>query len=316
MLAEYEIFAAVVESGSITAGGRKLGLSPAMASKRIARLEDRLGVRLIERTTRQLSLTEPGRRFYERVVQILDSVGEAESLVSGRLAPSRGVLRVSAPTSFGRMHLAPHLKRFLDANPDLVVEINLTDSFVDLANEGVDVAVRIAALEEPDPDVVWLAPNRRVLCATPGYLAEHGRPEELSDLRGHRLLAAANQSPWRLSGPDGPAALRVRSFVRTNSSEVVRELVLAGVGVALRSTWDVSEELASGALSVVAPRYPGAADVAIHAVRSRRRAASTAVQAFVGFLQTLYGPVPYWESPRSASPRRDEGVPDLHRRKL
>lgn len=295
MIGEYELFARVVEAGSLSAAGRELGLSPAQVSKRIARLEDRLGVRLIERTSRHLALTELGRPFYERVRGILDSVGEAEALVSGRSPAARGLLRISAPTSFGRMHIAPHLKPFLDAHPSLTVELNLTDSYVDLDAEGVDLAVRIAVLDEGAGPATLLAPNRRLLCAAPLYLAEHGEPQTLASLRGHRLLAAANQSPWRLVGPEGPAVVRVRSAVRTNSSEVVRELLLSGVGVALRSTWDVSAELADGRLRPLLSEWAGATDVGIHAVRSARRGASPPVTAFVTYLQSLYGPRPYWE---------------------
>lgn len=294
---EYEIFARVVEAGSLSAAARELGASPAMISKRIARLESRLGVRLVERSTRSLALTEPGRQFYERVRRILDEVADAEAAVSGRSVMQRSLLRISAPTSFGRLHLAPHLGRFIAEHPGVGIELNLTDSYVDLLAEGVDVAVRIAALQDTHSSATWLAPNRRALCAAPAYLDAFGEPQTLGQLRGHRLLAAANQSPWRLIGPEGPVSVRVRSFVRTNSSEVVRELVLGGVGVALRSTWDVAEELRSGRLKVVLPEFKGSADVAVYAMRSPRRANAAAIDAFVGFLQGIYGPTPYWDEP-------------------
>jgi DNA-binding transcriptional LysR family regulator len=294
---EYEALVRTIEAGGLSAAARDLGLSPALVSKRLARLEDRLGVRLIERTTRKLEPTEAGRQFFERARAILDAIAEAESQVSGRLAPASGLLRVSAPTSFGRRHLAPHLKTFLDAHPELTLELNLSDAFVDLDSEGVDLAIRIAPQAEVEPDAIRLAPNRRLLCAAPAYLAARGTPTVLADLRGHAVIAAATQTSWRLEGPEGPVVFRARSTLRTNSSEVVREAVLTGLGVGLRSTWDVGEALASGALQVILPQYRGAADVAIYALRSRRRRNAPPVRALIAFLEGLYGPQPYWDQP-------------------
>lgn len=295
MLAEYEIFVRALEEGSLSAAARRLDLSPAVASRRLARLEDRLGVRLIERTSRRLAPTEAGRLVYDRAAQLLEGVEDLEAVVSRRTTQARGLLRVSAPTSFGRRRLAPLLQPFLAAQPRLTLELNLTDAFVDLMAEDVDVAVRIGGYEAADPLMHRLAPNRRVLCASPAYLAEHGAPESLDDLRRHAQLAAENQSTWRLEGPEGAVVFRARSRVRTNSSEVARELALAGVGVALRSTWDVGDELRDGRLQVVLPQYAGSSDVAIFALTAGRARAETRVRAFIDFLSGLYGSVPEWD---------------------
>lgn len=295
MLAEYEIFVRALEEGSLSAAARRLDLSPAVASRRLARLEDRLGVRLIERTSRRLAPTEAGRLVYDRAAQLLEGVEDLEAVVSRRTTQARGLLRVSAPTSFGRRRLAPLLQPFLAAQPRLTLELNLTDAFVDLMAEDVDVAVRIGGYEAADPLMHRLAPNRRVLCASPAYLAEHGAPESLDDLRRHAQLAAENQSTWRLEGPEGAVVFRARSRVRTNSSEVARELALAGVGVALRSTWDVGDELRDGRLQVVLPQYAGSSDVAIFALTAGRARAETRVRAFIDFLSGLYGDVPEWD---------------------
>ncbi|WP_312218185.1 LysR family transcriptional regulator [Brevundimonas sp.] len=295
MLAEYEIFVRALEEGSLSAAARRLDLSPAVASRRLARLEDRLGVRLIERTSRRLAPTEAGRLVYDRAAQLLEGVEDLEAVVSRRTTQARGLLRVSAPTSFGRRRLAPLLQPFLAAQPRLTLELNLTDAFVDLMAEDVDVAVRIGGYEAADPLMHRLAPNRRVLCASPAYLAEHGAPESLDDLRRHAQLAAENQSTWRLEGPEGAVVFRARSQVRTNSSEVARELALAGVGVALRSTWDVGDELRDGRLKVVLPQYAGSSDVAIFALTAGRARAETRVRAFIDFLSGLYGDVPEWD---------------------
>lgn len=295
MFNEYRMFVWIIESGSLSATAREMRLSPAQVSRRLASLEERLGARLIERTTRRIALTDQGRQFYERVRPILDSVADAEAAVTGRSPSAHGMLQISAPTTFGRRHLAPHLKSFIDAHPELTVQLNLSDLFVDLEAEGVDVAIRIGVIDEKSPSVIRLADNRRVLCAAPQYLAEHGEPETLADLNKHRLLAADSQSPWRLTGPAGPVNYRVRSVVRTNSSEVVREMVLSGVGIALRSPWDVNEDLAAGRLQIVLPEYSGAPNVGVYAIRSTRRANSLSVISFIKFLEDLYGPKPYWE---------------------
>lgn len=295
MLAEYEILVRAIDEGSLSAAARRLDLSPAVASRRLARLEDRLGVRLIERTSRRLAPTEAGRLVYERALQLLDGVEDLEALVSRRTTQARGLLRVSAPTSFGRRRLAPYLAPFLEAHPRLTLELNLTDAFVDLLAEDVDVAVRIGTWDADNAAMHRLAPNRRVLCASPDYVRQHGRPASLEALRDHSLLAAENQSLWRLEGPDGPVTFRARSRVRTNSSEVAREMALAGAGIALRSTWDVGEELKDGRLQVVLPHYSGASDIAIFALTAGRARAETRVRAFIAYLSGLYGDVPDWD---------------------
>ena len=292
---DYRLFALVIETGSISAAGRKLGLSPAAASKRLAALEERLGARLIHRTTRRLATTVAGQAFYEEIRAILAAADAAEARVSGRAERPAGLLRISAPTSFGRLHVAPHLPAFLDLYPQVSAELLLDDGYSDLLADRIDVAIRIA----PAPESValatrLLAPNRRVLCAAPRYLETHGEPASLDDLAGHRLLAARHQSPWRLEGPDGKRSVEVESIVATNSSEVVRELCLAGVGLALRSTWDVGSELASGVLRRVLPGWQGATDVAIWAVHAKAEPLPAAVTAYVGHMAAALGPVP-WE---------------------
>ena len=292
---DLDVFAHVVTAKSMSAAGRQLKLSPAVISKRIRRLEERLGGRLLQSTTRQLSLTEAGQGFYERVVSILSSIEDAEAWVASGTGQARGTLRVSAPTSFGRMHIAPHLKPFLDANPLVSVDLILTDAFVDIIGEGFDLAVRIADLQDSSLVAKRLAPNHRVLCATPGYLAARGVPDSIDALARHTLIAH-NADQWRLDGPSGPVNVRVGGPLRTNSSEVVREALLAGVGVALRSTWDVGPELKSGALLRVLPEYSVGKRVAVHAVYPSRRHMEQKVRVFVDYLAELYGATPYWDA--------------------
>ncbi|KQX20076.1 MULTISPECIES: LysR family transcriptional regulator [unclassified Sphingomonas] len=292
---DYNLFVAIVEAGSLSAAGRRLRISPAMVSKRLARLEARLGATLVHRTTRRLLLTEVGQGFHEDACHILDAIRAAEARVAGRIGQAGGRLRVSAPTSFGRMHVAPYLKAFLDRFPRIELSLDLDDGFVDLLGERIDIAIRIAA--QPGGSLIGhrLAENRRVLCAAPAYLAAHGAPETLADLSKHRLLAADHQLPWRLEGPDGPVSLDGASAVRTNSSEVARELTIAGLGIALRSTWDVGPSLRDGSLVRILPEVSGATDVAIYAVQPRGAAGAPNPRAFVDHFHALFSPVPPWD---------------------
>ena len=296
MIDDYVLFAQVVQEGSLSAAGRRLRLSPAMVSKRLARLEERLGTRLIHRTTRRLSTTPAGQQFYEDVLGILEASRAAEELATGRRGVPSGKLRVSAPTSFGRLHVAPHLKAFLDQYPGVRMELDLSDSFTDLIGERIDLAIRIGAGTDAGLTSHRLAANRRVLCAAPGFIAAHGAPTDLDALLRGPLLAAAGQMPWRLDGPDGPVVVGGESALVTKSSEVVRELAVAGMGVALRSTWDVWRELKSGALVRVLPDYAGAADVAIFAAHPATSLVMPNVAALVQFLKALYAH-PAWEEP-------------------
>jgi len=292
---DYRIFVRTAATGSLSQAGRELGLSAAVMSKRLSRLEERLGVRLLQRTTRRLMLTEAGRAFYEDIVSALTVIEEAESTASGRATRTMGVLRVSAPTAFSRLHLAPKLLPLLEGNPGLSLILDLRDDFVDLVAGSVDVAIRIMIPENSSLIARKLAPNRRVLCASPDYLAKHGTPTTLEDLQGHQLLGGSARNRWNLEGPDGPVALRPVSVVQTNSSEIVRELVIAGHGIGMRSTWDVSEALRSGKLVRIMPDYHGSPDVGIYAVYASRRFVPLKIRTFVDHLASLYGPEPYWD---------------------
>lgn len=292
---DMEIFARVVAAGSMSGAGREMGLSPAVVSKRLKRLEERLGTRLLQRTTRQIALTEAGQGYHERVVAILASVEEAESFVARRSEVARGLLRVSAPTAFGRKHIAPHVAAFLEANPDITLSLNLSDTFVDIVGEGFDMAVRIAALDDSSLVARRLAPNHRLMVAAPRYLASRGLPASIADLARHNCLTAAPQDSWRLDGPGGPVSVRAQGNLQTNSSDVVREAVLSGLGIALRSTWDVGPDIDAGRLQVVLPAYRGSGRVAIHAVYPSRRFLPQKVRVFIDFLAELYGPEPYWD---------------------
>lgn len=289
---DHALFVAILDAGSIAAAARTLGSSPAMVSKRLARLEARLGARLIERTTRRLHPTPVGAQLHADLRDVLHRLAAAEARVTGAAAAPAGPLRVAAPTSFARLHVAPYLAEFLTACPAVALELMLSDGYVDLAAERIDCAIRITADPPPGYLAHRLAANRRVVCASPAYLADHGTPPTPAALAGHRLLAADGQLPWTLLRPGQRALVEGASHVRTNSSEIVRELALSGVGIALRSLWDVGPALAGGRLIRVLPEWEGPRDLAIHALHGH--APRPAVTAFVDHLAACWSPPP-WE---------------------
>ncbi len=288
------LFAAVAETGSLSAAGRSMRLSPAMASKRLARLEDRLGVKLVHRTTRKLALTSAGKAFLGDVLAILDAIKTAEDRVTGSRREASGPLRVSAPTSFGRLYVAPRLFSFCESYPKVDLEINLTDAYADLVTERIDIAIRVTSQLPASLDAQRLAASSRLLCASPAYIAAHGAPAEVRELPRHRLLAAEGQLPWQLVHGSRRRTIEGTSHVRTNSSEVVRELALTGVGIALRSLWDVSDELRAGRLVQLLPGWESPGELGVYAVHLRGGRRTAAVEAFIAFLKSCFDPVP-WE---------------------
>jgi len=285
---DYLLFARAVEAGSLSAAGRMLNISPAMMSKRISRLETRLGVRLIHRTTRRLALTEEGVSLHNDIAAILEAIQQAEDRVTNRHRAISGALRVSAPTSFGRLHVAPHVQRFLQDHPKVDLELNLSDAYEDLLTQRIDLAIRITSAVPAHLQGHYLAANQRILCASPAYLAEHGAPQKIADLSHHRLLAAEGQLPWRLVNGRARKQVDGRSHVRTNSSEIVRELAVTGTGIALRSCWDVGPLLAQGKLVRLLEGWEGPDDLAVYAVHPRAAGRPAAVDAFIGFLRNMF----------------------------
>ncbi|OWV75235.1 LysR family transcriptional regulator [Rhizobium sp. R634] len=254
------IFMAVVDAGSFVGGGQAMGLSRSAAGKAVIRLEDRLGARLLNRTTRSLSLTEEGRLFYERGLQILASVDEAEASVSGKSGAPRGVLRLTAPDAFGRLVVLPLLEKYLRAWPDLQAEVSFTDRLADIVEEGFDLAIRIGAIPAAtDSRLVSrvIASDRARLCASPAYLAERGEPRDLDDLAAHDCLffASRNQRQgWRFRGEGGAwVKAQGRSRLRLDNGEAIRDAALAGLGIALLPDFLIAGDLTAGRLRQILP---------------------------------------------------------------
>ena len=303
---EMAIFARVVGAGSLSAAARELGLSPALVSRRLAALESRLGARLINRTTRSLHLTDDGATYYEACARVLADIEEADATVSaGRVEP-RGTLRVALPASFGNQHIAPLIPRFAERYPQIQLALSLSDRTVNLIEEGFDLDVRIAHLEDSSLTARKLAPNRRVVCASPGYLARHGTPRTPDELARHNCLTTTDFAMnWDFKGPDGkPGSVRVTGRYSCDNWEVLREWALAGLGIALKSTWDVHRLLVDGSLVEVCTGYTFHSDVAIYAVYPSRRFLPAKTRVFIDFLAESFGPDPYWDQPeRKPKPR-------------
>ncbi len=310
-IVDLEIFARVVTAGSMSAAGRELDLSPAVVSKRISHLETRLGTRLFHRTTRQLQLSEAGRGFYERVIQILATVQEAEAFVSSGHERAAGMLKITAPTAFARMHLAPYLGKFLKQYPDLHLEIIATDHVIDIVREGVDVAIRIAELDNSSLVAKKLAPCRRVFCASPTYLRENGTPKTLSDLSSHKVLVENNAS-WRLQGPEGFVSIKLPSEIKTNSSEIVHQALTSGCGIGFRSTWQIRDDLLAKTLVPILPQYREAPGVAIYAIYPDKQFVPARLRVFIDFMMATFGTVPYWDDGLDLPQRPSAKKPPRH----
>jgi DNA-binding transcriptional LysR family regulator len=296
-LSGFTVFTKVVETGGFSAAARELNMSKSAVSKHIAKLEDHLGVRLLNRTTRKLSPTEVGTAFYERARRIVQDVEETEQAISALHTEPRGTLRLNAPMSFGISHVAPALSDFLVRYPDIKVDMVLNDRVVDLLDEGFDVAIRIIQLPDSTLIARKLAPFRLACCATPGYWEEHGIPTCPSDLQNHNCLIYSyllNQNEWPFQGPDGTIPVKVSGNIRANNGDALRRTALNGCGVFLSPTFIVSDDLKSGHLKAVLTDFIKT-DLAIYAVYPHNRYLSAKVRVFVDFLAEYYGAEPYWD---------------------
>ena len=300
VITEMSVFSRVVAAGSLSSAARELGLSPAMVSRRLTALEARLGVRLLNRTTRTLRLTDEGANYYDTCSRLLAEIDEAEAAVSaGRIEP-RGALKVALPASFGNRHIAPLVPRFAERYPNVQLALSLSDRTVNIIEEGFDLAVRIAHLEDSSLAARRLAPNRRVVCASPAYLRHHGTPRTPQDLARHNCITSTDFSmTWDYTDPEGAAgSVRVTGRYACDNWEVLREWALAGLGVALKSTWDVRQHIEEGSLVPLFPGYTFGSDVAIYAVYPHRRHLPAKTRVFIEFLAESFGPEPYWDRPR------------------
>lgn len=285
-LQQLSSFLAVVRAGSFVSAADATGRSKAAVSKRVADLEAHLGVRLLHRTTRRLSLSDDGQRFHGRAVELVAALEELETETTSSGGEATGLLRINAPLTFGNLHLATLWPRFIAANPKVALDVTLNDRVVDLIEEGYDVAVRITTRLDPQLVSRRLATSRMVLCASPGYLDAHGTPAHPRDLAGHHVFAYSYWSAgddWTFRGPDGEVSVRVNPRIHTNSGDTCRTAALEHQGIILQPDFLVGTDLKRGALIELMPDYESI-ELGVYAVYATRKHMPMKTRRLIDFL--------------------------------
>ncbi|WP_343717563.1 LysR family transcriptional regulator [Inquilinus sp.] len=296
-LRAYEIFAAVVAQGSFTRAADALDTSPANVTRYVNELEAHLAVRLLNRSSRRLSLTEAGQALAERARAILDEVAETEAIASSAALSPRGRLRVNAPVSFGILHLAPLWPRFLARYPQIELEVDLVDRVVDLVGEGYDLAIRISRAGSQALVARKLAASRNIVCAAPDYIARRGAPATPADLLAHDCIgySGAATVEWHLADEAGrPYAVKVPCVMQANNGDTARAAALAGLGIIWQPTFLIGGDLRQGRLVPLLPGYR-MADIDVLAVYPSRRYLGAKVRVMVDFLAETFRGVPPWD---------------------
>ncbi|CAK6716757.1 conserved hypothetical protein [Vibrio harveyi] len=290
-----KLFVRLASTHNISMAGQELGLSPAVASAHINKLEEGLGVRLVHRTTRKVSLTEEGQAFLPHAEEVLATVEAARGAVGvGHKAPT-GTLRVTASASFGRLHLVPALKGFMAKYPELTIDFRFSDSIIDMVEGGFDVAVRLAELKDSSLVARKLAPDRRIVVASPEYLAQHGAPQSPEELVHHECVTLAGLENWVFETPEGQYSMRASGSFRTDNGDAMRDACIDGLGVSINSIWSVYKQLQKGELVEILQDYPLVMNASIWAVYPSSRLIAPKVRAFIDYFAEYYGQPPYWE---------------------
>ena len=292
------VFTAVVATGSFSAAARSLNISKSAVSKRITQLELRLGVRLLHRTTRKLSLTEAGERYYEHAAQALTAAGKAEDAVTELQGEPQGTLRISTPMSFGRLHLARLIPKLMKRYPKLEIDLIMDDRNVDLIAEGFDIAIRSGVLQDSTLVARKLAPLRYALCASPDYIAKNGMPQTPAALSAHNCLLfsyAGDVNEWAFHRSGGVESVQVAGNYRVNNSEALIEAIRQGIGIGRLPTFVSGPDVASGRLLSLLEDYPMPNNT-FYAVFPERQYLPAKVRAFLEFaIESLGGDQPYWD---------------------
>jgi DNA-binding transcriptional LysR family regulator len=296
-LKQLESFVAVATKGSLTATALAEGVAPAVIGRRIDALEERLGVKLLVRTTRRISLTHEGSAFLEDCQRLLTDLASAEASVSAGGVKASGHLRVTAPAGFGRRHVAPLVPRFIALHPDVSVSLNLSDRVVDIVNEGFDCAVRVGDLPDSSLISVRLADNRRQCVAAPSYLQRAGVPQHPADLGRHECLTLSSDASqtrgWAFRVDGEVTYLRPHGRLDCSDGQVLHDWCLQGLGIAWRSTWEVASEISAGRLQALLEHY-AAPPNGIFAVFTHARHLPLRVRLWIDFLKQTYGSPAYW----------------------
>ncbi len=293
-----QLFVRVVDAGSFTAGAEQMGISRALASKLIQALEDSLGVRLLNRTTRRISLTDPGKNYFERVNSVLDALAEAEAEAAELQIEPRGRMRVSVPISFAVRHLAPALAEFQRRFPRVELELGLNDRLVDIVDEGFDMAIRISRLADSSLVARRIAPASLVVVASPAYLARAGTPTHPDELTAHNALLytlSAKRDEWTFRRDAETRTVKVHGNLYVNNGDFVHAAAIEGCGIALLPTFIAFDALQNGQLTALLGDWEVPA-IGIHAVYPQTRALPAKTRVLIDFLVEHFGPQPYWET--------------------
>lgn len=290
-----KLFVRVASTHNISVAGRELNVSPAVASSHISKLEESLGIRLIHRTTRKVSLTDEGKVFLSHAQDILSSVEVAQAAIGVGAQTPQGTLRVTAPASFGRMHLVPAIKDFLADYPELNIDFRFSDSILDLVEGGFDVAIRNAALKDSNLHARKLADDHRIIVAAPSYLEKYGTPLTPDELKQHYAVNLTGLETWEFKTPSGLKAVKPITRLRMDNGEAVRDACIDGNGLTLTATWCSYPYLKDGRLVQVLKDYPLKTERALWAVYPSNRLLAPKVRAFIDFLTLRYNGVPYWD---------------------
>ncbi|WP_086933832.1 LysR family transcriptional regulator [Agarilytica rhodophyticola] len=294
-LEHLKLFVRIAAIQNISLAGKELGLSPAVSSSHINKIEEDLGVRLIHRTTRRVSLTEEGKTFLPHAMEVLEKVESARASIGVGSVSPQGKLRVAAPASFGRMHLLPAIDDFLQRYQDLRIDLHLSDCIIDMVEGGFDIAIRDAELNDSTLIVRKLAPVTRIICASPSYLAKHGEPHSPQDLENHQCVNLIGLENWIFNTPDGKVNIKTNNVFRTDNGEAARDASVKGLGLTLSSTWCCYQQVQSGELIQVLKDYPLISNTAIWAVYPSSRLLAPKVRAFIDFFSERFADKPYWQ---------------------
>ncbi len=294
---DMDVFVRIVDAGGISRAAGQLGVAKSAVSRRLAELEGRLGVRLLNRTTRQSSLSEAGRAYYQRALQILADVSELNAATADSQCALEGVLKVAVPLSFGLRHLSPAITEFAESHPNLIIHLDFSDRQVDLVEEGFDLAIRIGELADSSHIARRLAPMRRLLCASPDYLARNGAPAKPQDLKTHAGLHYSNvpSTSWKFVGPDGQASnVSPPTKMSANNGDFLLKAAVAGQGLALLPTFLIWQEIENGDLVPVLSDYTVPSNHA-YAIYPQTRHLSLRVRIFIDYLRERFAGTPYWD---------------------
>jgi len=288
ILISMSVFRRVAEMGSFSEVAREMELSQPTVSKHVAALESRLTVKLLNRSTRSLSLTDVGKHYYDRCVHILDELHETESTLRSQQSQPTGTLRINTPVTYGELNIVPHLWQFLLEYPDLKIDLIMDDHYVDLVKEGVDMAIRVGPMTDSSLISRKIGASPRVTVASPGYLKTYGEPDTLQDLKKHNcivymLLTTLNE--WHFTGPDGGESIRVNGRFSVNNPRIMRQAVLAGQGIAVTPMWLIGESIEAGHVKVILDEYVPT-PLEIHAVYPDRRFVPAKVSCFIDFIKS------------------------------